>query len=475
LPRYDILIVGAGTAGIPCAIEAAKQGARVLLVDKAARVGGTLHVSGGHMTGAGTRRQRERGIEDHPDRHYDDVMRIGRNMANPEILRRAVDLAPGLIDWLDEHGFRHAETSPRLVYGHEPYSVARTHYGNDEARSILAVLRPLLDAAVAAGTVELWLDAPVRRLCCDCGRVTGAIADRAGETVHITAAATVLATGGYGASPALFGEIEGSPLFTVAPDTATGDGLLMAREVGGAIAGTRCFLPTFGGLPAGRDTPGRTLWTERAHLVAAERPPWEIYVDRHGARFVAEDDLSIDAKERALLARVPDLTFHVVLDARAAREAKPLLVGTSRGIAEMAAAGREGFAAANTLEELAERAGIDAAGLCATVNAYNAALVTGAADPFGRLHRPAPIAESPFYAVRNHGATLITFAGVAVGPDFAVRSSDESAIAGLYAIGEVLGCAATMGNAFCGGMTLTPALAFGRDLGKRLGTTARLP
>ena len=476
MPDYDILVVGAGTAGIPCAIEAAERGARVLMVDKADRVGGTLHVSGGHMTGAGTRRQREHGIDDHPDRHYDDVMRIGRGLAQPEILRRAVDLAPGLIDWLDDHGFTQADTSPRLVYGHEPYSVARTHYGTDEARSILAVLTPLLDAVVASGDVEVWLDAPVVRLRQEAGHVTGAVVARAGTEVTVTAAATVLATGGYAADPALFGQLEGYPLFTVAPETSTGDGLRLAREAGGTITGTGRHLPTFGGLPAGPGAPGRTLWTERAQLVAAERPPWEIYVDRHGARFVAEDELSIDEKERALVAAVPDLTFHVVLDARAERDGPPLLIGPDSGsVVEAAAAGREGFAAGNTLEELAERAGIDPAGLRATTEGYNATLAAGAPDPFGRRHRPAPIAEPPFYAVRNHGSTLITFAGVAVDTDFAVRTGDGSVVPGLYAIGEVLGCAATMGNAFCGGMTLTPALAFGRDLGARLGTTARLP
>lgn len=475
MPGYDILIIGAGTAGIPCAIEAAEQGARVLVVDKADRVGGTLHVSGGHMTGAGTRRQRERGIDDHPDRHYDDVMRIGRGLAEPEILRRAVDLAPGLIDWLDDHGFTQADTSPRLVYGHEPYSVARTHYGTDEARSILAVLTPLLDTAVESGQVEVWLDAPVVRLCQEAGRVTGAVVARAGTEMAVTAAATVLATGGYGADPALFGQLEGYPLFTVAPETSTGDGLRLAREAGGTITGTGRYLPTFGGLPAGPDARGRTLWTERAHLVAAERPPWEIYVDRHGARFVAEDEPSIDEKERALVTAVPDLTFHVVLDARGEREGPPLLIGATGSVAEAAAARREGFAAGDTLEELAEHAGIDPAGLRSTVEAYNAALAAGAPDPLGREHRPAPIAEAPYYAVRNHGATLITFAGVAVDTDLAVRSADGSPVPGLYAVGEVLGCAATMGNAFCGGMTLTPALAFGRDLGARLGAAARLP
>ena len=63
---YDLIVVGAGTAGIPCAIEAAEAGARVLLIEKAAEVGGTLHVSGGHLSAAGARRQRERGHRRRP-------------------------------------------------------------------------------------------------------------------------------------------------------------------------------------------------------------------------------------------------------------------------------------------------------------------------------------------------------------------------------------------------------------------------
>jgi predicted flavoprotein YhiN len=471
LETFDVLIAGAGTAGIPCAVEAAAAGASVLLVDKSSDVGGTLHVSGGHLSGAGTRRQRVRGIADSPEQHRDDVMRISDQTARADIVELATRLAAGTIDWLDEHGLAFHEASPRLIYGHEPYTVARTHYGVDEARSILAVLRPLLDEQVQGGGVTLWLRSPVVSLRTASGAVTGAVVERDGQRVEVAASAVVLATGGYGGSPELFAEIEGLPLWTAAQSTSTGDGLRLAGEVGAARAGAGMFLPTFGGLPE-EGAPHRVVWRERPHLIANERPPWEIYVDRHGRRFVAEDEPSIDRKERELIEHVDDLTFHVVFDERARREAPPIVIGWSAEEVRDRANQREGLVAADRLEDLAVAAGIDPAGLIDTVEGYNMAVAGGRPDPLGRAHLPSPIAEPPFYALRNHGSTLITFAGVDVDEDLRVRRPDGTVIDGLFAAGEVIGAAATTGNAFCGGMLLTPAMAFGRLLGQRLGGAA---
>src|SRR5687768_18590947 len=102
---YDVVVVGAGTAGVPCACEAASVGARVLLLEAADSVGGALHVSGGHLSAGGTARQRERGIDDDVARHLEDVLRVAGLSSPPprlELTRRACEGAPDALGWLED-------------------------------------------------------------------------------------------------------------------------------------------------------------------------------------------------------------------------------------------------------------------------------------------------------------------------------------------------------------------------------------
>ncbi|MGH1565048.1 FAD-dependent oxidoreductase [Mumia sp. DW29H23] len=471
---YDVVVVGAGTAGIPCAVSAADAGARVLLVEKDTRIGGSLHVSGGHLAAAGTRRQRERGIEDTPEAHLEDIRRISRGTAREDLARVLVREAAATVDWLDERGFSFAPETPRIVYGHEPYTTPRTYYGTDEAMSVLDVLRPVLGRACADRDLTLWTNAAVTELCTDdSGAVVGVEVYRDGREVVVSAGAVVLATGGYGADPDLFAELEGAPLVSATARTATGDGLHLGMAVGARLQGQGTSLPTFGGLPDPR-TPGRANWSDRQRLTS-ERPPWEIYVSKEGSRWVAEDEESIDLKERAL-AGVPDRTFWTVFDDAALDAAsggdRQLIVGKEPGEVRAMMNQRPGLHAADTLQELADLAGIDAEGLRVTVAAYNRAVEAGRDPEHGRRFLPAPIARAPFYAVRNHAITLVTFQGLDVDASFAVRDGSGTAIDGLYAVGEVIGAGATCGNSFCSGMLVTPALTFGRLLGTDLGRAA---
>ena len=147
--RFDIVVVGAGNAGIPAAIEAGARGARVLLVEKDVRIGGTPalhrrpHVRRGHEDPGPPR---HRGLAS--SAHLADIERIthGTHRAGPRRARRhARRRRP--IDWLDEHGFRFDAATPRIVHGHEPYSVPRSYYGPDGGLSILETLKPLLAGA----------------------------------------------------------------------------------------------------------------------------------------------------------------------------------------------------------------------------------------------------------------------------------------------------------------------------------------
>ena len=114
--------------------------------------------------------------------------------------------------------------------------------------------------------------------------------------------------------------------------------------------------------------------------------------------------------------------------------------------------------------------------LARTINEYNDALAHGRPDPLGRESRPLPVDVAPYRAIRMHGMVLKTPAGLAVNNDLQVIDAEGRAIPGLYCIGEAMGGATLSGNAFVGGMSVTPALGFGRWLGARLGarTDARV-
>src|SRR6478609_4590431 len=188
--QYEVVVVGAGTAGIPTAVEAASAGASVLLVEKDHRLGGTLHTTGGHVVGAGTRRQAEHGIEDTREAWAADIRRITRDGYRPDIIDPVVEHATEFIDWLDDLGFRFDPATPRIIYGHEPYYTPRTYYGVDAGVSLLDVFNPLLDAEIEAGRITLWTNTPVLGLLQDsddavieAGTVTGVEAMRGGIDV----------------------------------------------------------------------------------------------------------------------------------------------------------------------------------------------------------------------------------------------------------------------------------------------------
>jgi fumarate reductase flavoprotein subunit len=459
----DVVVVGAGPAGIALTVHAADRGLTVTLLEAADDIGGALPWSGGHLSAAGTPRQAERGIVDDADAHYADIMRISRGTAQPGLTRLAVEEAVPTLAWLDSLGLEYDEATPRIVHGHEQYSVPRTVHGTRMALGILDVLRADLDRVVSAGGATVRLGARAAALLVEDGRVVGV---RLADGTEVRGAETVLATGGFGYEPELFAELEGAPLVTSSAPTSTGDGIRMGRVIGAGIAGRGMYIPTFGGLPPEGDDL-RVDWVHRPNLVAPERPPWEIYVDRHGRRWIAEDEPSIDAKER-VLTTIDDMTFWTVFDARALAESQPMVFGWTADELDAAAGVRRGVTRADTLQELAVAAGVSVDGLLETVERYNGFVADGVDADFGRTHLPAPIVEGPFYALENHPVTLITFAGLDVDDDLRVRREDGTPIPGLRAVGEVIGSAVVNGNSFCSGMCLTPALSLGRRLGLQI-------
>ncbi len=473
---WDVIIAGAGTAGIPAAIFAARRGARVLLLEHADTVGGTLHISGGQLSAAGNRMQADKGIEDSPQEHFDDVMRITKGTADAKMVRLAVDNAPGTLDWLLANGFEPLPDHPVIHFGHEPYSIPRTYWGADNGLSILKVLETELAAELEKGGISLRLQTELIGLeRNDSGTVTGVVVrNQDGTTEAFAGRNTVLTSGGYAANEELFPVYtNGYPLFGGAYPYSQGAGIRLAFEAGAELRHSDTFVPIFAGVA---DIEGSGEMTIITHTTPQWREPWEIYVNRAGKRFVTEDTKSVDEREMRLIEQ-PDLTFWVIYDAVIADEA-PTIFGRPRhrhdltgglGAAdiEKAFSGHPSFCRAESLRALAGETGIDAAGLEATVADYNAGVESGS-DSLGRKHMPKPIAVPPFHAIKHHGMSVSGPAGVAIDEHLRVLKADGTPILNLYAAGEVLGTGLFHGKAIVGGMNATPALTFGRLLGQSI-------
>ena len=471
---YDAIIVGGGTAGLPAAIFAGQRGGKVLVIEAAPVIGGTLFLSSGQMSAAGTKLQESKGIEgDSPQSHYDDVMNISHNTADPDILRLATENAAGAFDWLTDNGFEVYPHHPVTGTTHEPYSHARYAWHREGGMGILALFEEQLEPLMESGAVTIKTSTEATDLIQDdSGRVVGvATVDADGKTARYMGKNVVLTSGGYASNSEMFEELEGAIDYSdVSYPYSQGAGITLGTSVGGYVRYGENHLPLFGAILGDEEYPAPMVAVAR-HF-PGDRPPWEIIVDAQGKRFLQEDILSHAAYEEALLEQ-PGEECWTVWDHEIHTQAPPLISGGFLGMMEkedIADAFNEGyhnFFKADTLEELAEKAGIDAKGLTGTVSKYNMARVTGH-DDLGRTHMPLPIEKGPFYAIRMQSWFLTTFAGIAVGKDLQVIKQDGSPIGGLYAAGELLGTGATSGRAICGGMLVTPSITFGKLLGERL-------
>jgi len=466
--KYDLIVIGAGTAGMPAAIFAAERGANVLVVEKSPILGGTLDRSGGQISGAGTVFQKRAGVEDHPDNHYADNMRISSNTVDPVITRLFVDNAGDSINWLGANGFEPLDGHPVLGGGHEFFTTRRYHWGKDGGKTILAVMAPLYKKAEKSGKVTTLMSTGVIDLIQDDdGAVVGvATEDDKGGLMDYMGKNVLLSCGGCAANPRMFADLHNAELTAlVAHPYSQGAGLTLGQSAGGYIRGGEKYLGSFGGLMSDDSYPANNEGS--IQHVPDKRLPSEIWVNSDGQRFMREDHPSVDYREHALN-RQSGQRMWVIADQEMMDNATPFMNGWSKDKQMKSFDTHPMFTKAESLDALAVKAGVNPLGLAASVATYNRAIAEGAGDPFGRQHRPMGVSEGPYYAVRLTAYSLLSFAGLAVDGKLQVIRQNGTAVPNLYAAGEVIGAGATSGNAYTNGSMVTPAVTFGRLLGQRM-------
>ncbi len=490
--QYNIIVIGAGSAGMPCAIRAAERGLKVLVIEKDNKVGGTLHLTAGHLSAANTNRQIEKGIADTVDNHYDDIVRISHNTMDATIAKKAVNLAPHTINWLQDIGYIFHDLTPIIIHGHELYSVSRTYFGKDDyaakditgsGKMVLKTLLPLWDKYVAEGKIEILLNHSFEKL----NRVEDVVSfieiknclKNELFNIDCTTAKLVITTGGYAANAIFYNDMmkpyENNSsihfpkrLLSTANEFSQGDGTKALMKIGATFYGAEKHISTLGGIELVPNSGRASFWDAWARVSnSKDRTPREIYINENGERFMNEHDLTVDERERIVLQQ-PNQRFYVVFD-EASLQAGPCVVVQWDAEKFKAEAVKEKCCwQANSLEELAKKINVPVENLQKNVNAFNKSVDEKYDAVFGRTVLEHKVNSAPFYALLVYAYSLISFGGIKVNEQLQVLCSDGTAIKNCFAAGEILGAAATSGNAFCGGMLLTPAISFGKWLGETL-------
>ena len=444
-PRQEpagLIVVGASVGGLAAAVIAADRGCRTIVIERGKELGGGASHDAEAIAAAGTRFQRDAGLEDSPERFAADILAASRHHVEQELALALGEQGAPLVEWLaDRCGLGVELMAAFTGAGH---SVPRLHAPGDQGgASLLAALARAASRHTRVGVRPgLVAERLVRD---DAGRVTG-LAVRperrgAGQTL---AGPVLLACGGFAASDALVAAhcpaAAGLPYFGW--PGSVGEALRLGVEAG---AQTRhldaCLVTPLLAMPG---------------ALAVTAPLVElgaILVNQAGRRFADE------TAERLVLATAvrgqPGHVAYLLFDERiatAARTADPFFARIV-----LPRTGRR----AMTLEALSKQFEIDAEALTLTVDTFNGNVELGG-DPFGRERFGGPL-EPPFHAIRVTGARWRTFGGLAVDRTAHVLDAAGRPIPGLYAAGgaaEGLGGDGTEG--WLPGTDALAALALGR-------------
>lgn len=453
---FDVIVVGAGLAGLASATTAAEAGASVLVLEKMPAVGGSTVMSGGFFALTGTEEQRERSIGDSPDLLLKDLVQASGENPDMDLLRTYVAEQPALDQWLRSLGaeFLTVELSAEQ-------SVARSHH--TKIKSLVANLSSRLSAS---GLATMYCGSRATELLTDeSGAVEGITYEYDGASCRARAhGGVVLATGGFSRS------IELLRIFAPRQTHAipygglgsTGDGLKMAWRLGAGLRDMGYISSTYGSHPQ---------TTIEQHELLCAYYLGAIIVNSDGKRFV-DESVSYKILGEACIDQPTGLGVQV-FDSTIRAKSKPGIP-----LYDIDALERKGrIVTADSLKELALLLDLPLDPFTQTVDSYNSAARGNGDDVFGRtglcngVGALVELGKPPFYAYTARPLMTTTFGGVATNSSAQVVTVFGDPIIGLYAAGEIAG--GFHGRAYMTGTSLGKAAIFGRIAGIAAAARAR--
>ena len=492
----DVVVVGAGGAGMTAAITATDAGKKVIVVESQPIAGGNSVRSTGGMNAAKTPYQDKNefkeaaGVEKtlataaekfadnatitalaatvkeqwdayqaNPQGYFDSVELMeldtligGKGKNNPELVKALAENSADAIEWLASIG---ADVKNVGAFGGA--SVKRIHRpvnADGKVTAVGAYIVPILEKNLQDRNVQFLFDTTANEIIMKDGKAVGIKATgKDGNKVTINAKSVVIATGGFGANAEMVEkykpELKG--FATTNAEGAQGQGIDMATAVGAATVDMNQIQihPTVHIEEDGN-----------AHLITEGlRGDGAILVNAEGKRFY--DEVSTRDKVSAAIIAQPEKSAWLVVDQS--------MVDKSAVIAGYIKSGYTVTGA--TYEELAKAMGVDEATFVSTMNTWNQAVEAKSDAEFNRTSFANPLTAAPYYAIKITPAVHHTMGGIVINPKAEVLNEKGEVISGLFAAGEVTG--GVHGANRLGGNAVADFVVFGRISGQSAADNAK--
>ncbi|MGY3704200.1 flavocytochrome c [Vagococcus martis] len=437
--EYDIIIVGAGGAGMSAALQAKEEGKNPVILEKMPVAGGnTLKASSG-MNASETKFQKEAGITDSNDKFYEETLKGGHNTNDKELLRYYVDNSASAIDWLDSMGIK---LNNLTITG--GMSEKRTHRPEDGSAVGEYLVHGLLNN-IHEKEIPIFVNADVTEILEKDSVVDGVKVTVEGKEKEVHGKAVVVTTGGYGANPEMLEkekpELKG--YVTTNQEGSTGDGIRMIEKLGGQT------------VDMDQIQIHPTVQQDKGILIGeAVRGEGAILVNQDGKRFTNE--MGTRDNVSAAITALPDKSAYLIFDAGVKERVKAINFYEKQGFVK----------SADSIEALAKEIDMDGKTLDTTVQDWNKAVEAKSDTEFSReTGMDNALNKGPYYAIKIAPGIHYTMGGVKINDKTEVLNKDNKPITGLYAAGEVTG--GLHGSNRIGGNSVGDIIVFGRQAGEQ--------